>query len=346
MPTPAIQAIIDEYRFRIVRKIADGGMGCVYEAIQDGANGFQKTVALKTILPDLADSGTFVDLFVQEAKLVANLVHENIVQIYQLGRTLDGYYMVLEYVHGLSLHEFIRTHRLLRRSVPVPLAAYIASRVARALQYAHSRTDPGGRPMHIVHRDVCPGNILITTEGLPKLTDFGIALVAGSVLSSKRRVLAGKAPYMAPEQARCEPADFRADLYSLGAVLFEMLAGERLRSDGTREEMIAQAAAGEVAWNHLPADLPPELRDILARCLAPDPADRYEATADLGRALEMFLYRDGYGPTTQTLESYLREHYAFLYQPRQRITLQRPRPDLGLPERQRIAKTILTESPS
>ncbi len=342
MSSGQIQAVIDEFRFRILRKIADGGMGSVYEAIQEGASGFQKTVALKTILPDLADSGTFVDLFVQEAKLVANLVHENIVQIYQLGRTPDGYYMVMEYVNGLSLHEFVRTHKVLRKPLPRQLAIFIASKIARALNYAHTRNDPAGKPMHIVHRDVCPGNVLITTEGLPKLTDFGIALVAGNILSSKRRLLAGKAPYMSPEQARREPADHRSDLYSLGALLFELLAGKQMRADETSETMIEQAAEGRVDWSLLPGDLAEDLKAILQRCLALDANQRYLKTAELARDLEYAIYKDGYGPTSQSLESYMREEFAFLYRPKRIMTLSLPElPKKAAP----IAMTLFTELP-
>lgn len=335
----AIQAVIDEYRFRIVRKIADGGMGSVYEAIQDGASGFQKTVALKTILPNLADSGTFVDFFVQEAKLVANLVHENIVQIYQLGRTLDGYYMIMEYVNGLSLHEFVRTHKLLKMELPAGLAVFIASRIARGLSYAHTRQDASGKPMYIVHRDVCPSNILITTEGLPKLTDFGIALVAGNVIGSNRRSLVGKVPYMSPEQANRQPADHRSDIFSLGAVLFEMLSGKRIRTDIDSVEMLQQAVDGFVQWEHLPASLDQKLRDIVERCLAVEPQERYTTSEELAKALEMHIYGQGYGPTTQTLEAYLREHFGFLYTSRPQVVLSLPSSETSV--RDSVAKTIM-----
>ncbi len=343
MALPQIKAIVDEYRFRIVRKIADGGMGSVYEAVQDGASGFQKTVALKTILPDLADSGTFVDYFVQEAKLVANLVHENIVQIYQLGRALGGYYMIMEFVNGLSLHEFIRTHKIMRDTIPMPLGVFIASRIARGLTYAHTRLDPAGDPMHIVHRDVCTGNILITTEGLPKLTDFGIALVGGNLLGSGRRVLAGKAPYMSPEQANQEPVDHRTDIFSLGAVLFELLSMHKIRSEDESQTMVEQARAGRVDWEQLPPDLPPEVRAILEKCLAADRNDRYAKTADLARDLEYYIYKDGYGPTIQTLETYLREKFEFLYRPKKRVLL-RPPGAKTLPPPPNEALTIYRET--
>ena len=335
---PQIQAIIDEYKLRIVRKIADGGMGSVYEAIQDGAAGFQKTVALKTILPDLADSGTLTDFFVQEAKLVANLVHENIVQIYQLGRTLDGYYMVMEYVNGLSLHEFMRVHKIMRMEIPLPLSVLIASRIARALHYAHTRTDPYGKPMHIVHRDVCPSNIMLTTEGLPKLTDFGIATMAGSSVANRRKALVGKAPYMPPEQANHEPTDHRSDLYALGALFFEMLSHQKIRKADDLNKLIEMAKEGVVNWDALPRNLDTALGVILERCLADDPEERYAETAELARDLEYFIYKDGYGPTTVTVERYLREKFDYLYKPKKRITLRLPKAADVTPGS--VAKTI------
>ncbi|OVE80760.1 hypothetical protein BVY04_05060, partial [bacterium M21] len=146
-----LSAIKDQYTYHIVRKIADGGMGSVYEAVQDGVDGFQKVVALKTLLPSLCDNTRFIEMFVQEAKLVANLVHENIVQIFQLGKIPEGYYIVMEYVNGLSLHEFIRFHNTVRKSPPpVELCVFLISRIARGLAYAHARTDKNNEPLNIV----------------------------------------------------------------------------------------------------------------------------------------------------------------------------------------------------
>lgn len=310
-----LKAIQDQTTYRIVRSIASGGMGAIYEAVQDGASGFQKTVAIKTLLPQLSDDGKFVAMFVQEAKLVADLVHENIVQIYQLGKSGEGYYIVMEFVHGLSLHDFIRFHGLTRQRLPQPLAVFIAARIARGLAYAHSRVDRQGRPLDIVHRDVCPNNILITAEGLPKLADFGIALVSSQGAGGERRSLVGKISYMAPEQANRQNVDFRADLYGLGAVLFELLSGKGIRDGKSEEAITAMACRGEVHWQDLPPDLPPELAQILRRCLAIRPEERYAQTQQLARDLEYFIYKDGYGPTIQTLEAYLRQNFPYLYVP-------------------------------
>lgn len=308
------RAIETQANYEVVRKIADGGMGAVYEAIQHGAHGFQKRVALKTLLPRLSDRPGFVEMFIHEAKLVASLVHENIVQIYQLGRTDEGYFLVMEYVNGLPLRHFIDLHRSLDKSVPQQLAVFIVSRIARALAYAHSRVDEEGGLLAIVHRDVCPSNILITTEGLPKLTDFGIALVSGPLAEQTSGRLLGKLPYVAPEQAAVEEVDARADIFSLGAVLFELLSGRRIRSNRDRDTLRSMARRGDVAWHRLPDEVPEELIDILQACLAPFPEDRYGTSKQLARRLEYYIYRDGYGPTIQTLEDYLRAHFPDLYE--------------------------------
>ncbi|MCK5802942.1 MAG: serine/threonine protein kinase [Lentisphaeria bacterium] len=307
--------IQDTYRFDLVRKIASGGMGSVYEAVQYGAFGYQKRVAIKTLLPKLSKNQKFIDMFIGEGKLVATLVHENIVQMYQLAESELGLHIVMEYVHGLAIRDFIGYHAATKVKLPTELAVFIASRIARGLAYAHSRLDENGLPLKIVHRDVCPNNVLITTEGLPKLTDFGIAKAANDVIPLSERDLVGKIYYMSPEQARREPVDFRSDMYSLGLLLFELLTTKnpRIRDNG---DPLTNAQDGWLDWDLLPEDLPEELRIILARLLAPEPADRYESSDQVGHNLEYYIYHKGYGPTVVTLESYLREHFTYLSNPK------------------------------
>ena len=309
-------ALNDTYRYRIVREIASGGMGTIFEALQLGANGFSKRVAIKTLLPRLAGNKRFIDMFIDEAKLVANLVHENIIQIYHLSQTSEGWHIVMEYVNGISLHDFIRTHALMPEPLPPKLAVFITSRIARALAYAHGRTSEDGEPLNIVHRDVCPNNVLITTEGLPKLGDFGIAKAASTVMPE--RGLMGKLYYMAPEQARKEAVDFRADIYSLGLVLFELLSLRPARrfADEDGEDVLHLAEDGRLNWDALPKDLDSALRAILEKMLANDPQERYADTNEVGYALEYYIYHSGYGPTVVTIEQYLTTHFAALLDPR------------------------------
>ncbi len=300
---------------KIIHKIGEGGMGAVFLANQFGAEGFRKTVAIKTLRQQLADE-KYKKLFIAEAKLVADLVHENIVQIYQLGEVNGQFFIVMEYVNGLSLENFIAYHRIKAIPIAEELAIYIASRIARGLAYAHKKEDAFGHPLHIVHRDVCPANILITREGLPKLADFGIAKVADSIM---KEFSGGKRLYMAPEQAKGADVDFRADQFALGTVLFEMLSFRKIRDKLDTQK----TGSASVAFELLPERVSEDAKRILRKMLAEDPAERYEDTDLLAKALEYHIYKNGYGPTIKTLELYLREHFAYLYKPdEERLSLE------------------------
>lgn len=306
------QQFIDEARVELVHKIAEGGMSVVYEGSLHGCEGFAKKVAVKMMLEKWSKDEWFMRQFIGEAKLVADLVHENIVQIYQLGQLKGGeYYIIMEYVYGVSLRDFLAYHTKNRLRIPEPLMVHILSRVARGLGYAHTFKDPEGVPLGIVHRDVCPNNILITTEGLTKLIDFGVAkAVAGMVMDDTW--LTGKARYMSPEQAACKPVDFRSDIYSLGVVLFEMLSGKGIRPV-TVSPQNEDFTKFPVPWDLLPADAGKELVGILKRMLQPYPEGRYQDTNQLARDMEYYIYKDGYGPTIQTIEAYLRQHFPDMY---------------------------------
>ncbi len=306
-----MQKLTSNTVYRIVSKIAEGGMGAVYKAQKRGAEGFEKTVAIKTLLDCYSKDRKFIDKFVSEAKLVANLVHENIVQIYQLDRYRGEYFFVLEFVNGISLYSFMDFLVKARIQLPEKLAVFIASRIARGLAYAHSRCDANGEPLSIVHCDVCPHNIMITTEGLPKLTDFGIA--KAKTMSNDDSV-AGKLPFMSPEQAKGKELDFRSDIYSLGTVLFYMLAGRNSRrTDVGVKDILREAQANTIHWEFMPDSVDEELLEIIANMLATDPNDRYQDTSELARSLEYHIYKDGYGPTIVTLSEYMREQMPVLF---------------------------------
>jgi serine/threonine protein kinase len=298
---------IDKVEFEITRKIAIGGMGAVYEALQKGVRGFAKTVAIKTILQEFSSDKHFVEDFVSEAMLVANLVHENIVQIYQLGKYQRDYYFVLEYVDGISLHDFMDMHLKLKSRLPVKLAVFIASRIARGLAYAHARKDKNGESMNIVHCDVCSHNILINTEGVPKLTDFGIA--RANVRNQDKNGISGKLPFVSPEQVKPDCfLDFRSDIYSLGVVLFFMLTGEFPRGlSQSLKDIVGDIKNNNIRWNMLPEDIDDELKGLLQTMMALEPDDRFQDTAELARALEYYIYKDGYGPTIVTLSEYMKD---------------------------------------
>ena len=293
--------------YKILRLLGEGGMGAVYKSKMLGVNGFEKTVAIKTLLDRYTNDPTFVNRFIEEAKLVANLIHENIVQIYQLDKCRAGYYFVLEFVDGVSLHELMEFHKLAKLVMPVNLAVFIAARIARGLAYAHSRTDAEGKSLNIVHCDVCNHNIMINTEGVPKIMDFGIAR---AVTREAVHGISGKLGFMAPEQA-VKGADIActADIYSLGVVLFYLLSGGQLtrKLDGDMSNMLMEIRSNYIAWELLPPDIDDDLMAILKKMLGKNPAERYADTNQLARDLEYYIYKDGYGPTIVTLAAYIRE---------------------------------------
>ena len=298
--------------FEIIDRIAKGGMGTIYKALQKGVEGFEKIVAIKTLNTELAADENFKRMFISEAKLVANLVHENIVQVYQLERSEGMYFFVLEFVDGIALQELMGFLITTEQILPVELAVFIASRIARGLAYAHTRKIDG-ESLRIVHCDISPNNILISTEGVVKITDFGIARAA-TVNNLSNECLMGKIPLMSPEQARGEKLDFRSDIYSLEVLLFHMLSGRFPRAvTDSDTAMLKAAEVGEVAWDLCPP-IEEELSRILKRMLAFAPSERYENTSDLARELELFIYRKGYGPTNVTLSKYLREQEPYIFE--------------------------------
>ena len=329
-PLPSYEGTV---RYTLVREIATGGAGVVHEARQGGVEGFSKRVAIKTLRPRFLESNRLRTMFVREAKLAARLVHENIVQIHQLGEQEGQLFIVMEFVDGLSLAELVRLHRRAESELPVSLAVFIASRVARGLAYAHERRDSIGRPLGIVHRDVSPQNILLSLEGLPKVTDFGLAVLAHDNASSIDP--AGKLTYMPPEQAKGEFLDHRADIFALGAVLFELLAGRSPREAESFQELIALTRDGVVLWDRLPASVPDELEDLLAGCLCAERDRRSSDTSAIARHLEEYIYRDGYGPTINTLKEHLRKLVPELYS---RVSAPR-----GVEERSELGATRLED---
>jgi serine/threonine-protein kinase len=292
----------------MVRKIADGGMGVVYEAEQLGAGRFRKVVAVKLIREEFSAIEEFQRNFIGEARLVADLIHTNIVQTYHLGQVGGQYFMVMEFVRGVNLEQFIDKHRALDRPIPVDLAAFIVSRIARGLAYAHQKLDREGRHLNIVHRDIGPKNIMMAYEGDVKLTDFGIAKALDLMYNEEGKVIAGKDEYLSPEQASYAVTDSRADLFPLGIVLTEMLLGKNLfratDRNQTRRNILTLAIP---RFSTLRPEIDSKLEAILQRCLQRDRDKRYQNAFEVLNDLELYLYSDRYGPTNEKLGVYLKE---------------------------------------
>jgi TonB family protein len=294
-------------QYEVLERVASGGMAELFRARRTGVEGFQKIVAIKKILPHIADNDEFITMFADEAKLAAQLNHPNIVHIYDLGKIqAGGYFIAMEYVEGTDLRTVLRTGRDKGLPLPVPLAVYVATKVASALDYAHRRRDARGEELHIVHRDVSPQNILISHEGEIKLCDFGIAKADRKVSRTESGSLKGKLQYMSPEQAWGKPIDHRSDLFSLGCVLHEMLTGERLfrgDSDMVVLELVRKAEISPPS--RLNPDVGPALDAIVVRALAREPADRYASGSEMLRDLESVLYSYTPAPGSADLAIYL-----------------------------------------
>src|SRR6266436_6684928 len=304
----ALFTIQNEFRYEIVRKIFEGGMGVVYEAEQHGAREFVKRIAIKVILQHYADQKQFIDNFIGEAKLVADLIHTNIVQTYHLGEARGVYFIAMELIRGVNLEQFGQQLADKRRTLPLELAVFIVSRVARGLAYAHAKTDRDGKPLGIVHRDVSFKNIMIAFEGDVKLTDFGIAKARGFLVDNEGEVVAGKADYMSPEQANFQITDKRSDLFSAGVVLGHLLLGRNLFKGATPEESRQRMMNLPVPdFRALDQRLDERLNEILHRALARDLDKRYPTADELLYDLEHYIYHSGYGPTNETLGKFMRE---------------------------------------
>ena len=276
-------------QYELLEPIAIGGMAEVFKGRVVAAEGFEKFVAIKRILPDLAEDERFVKMLLTEARIHSALSHRNIVQIHDLGISEDGqYFIVLEYVEGYDLRIISEQLTAEGEIIPEALSLHIASELAQGLHFAHELRGPDGQPMGLVHRDVTPSNVLISFAGEVKLSDFGLAKRRHdrSVVGS----LKGNLSYMSPEQAMQEPLDRRTDIFSLGAVLFELLTGRRLREITNEVAGWSQVASGVVpSARQIRPDLPVAIERLLDRALAADPAQRFPDAAAFGTAIREVL---------------------------------------------------------
>ena len=306
-------------RYRLLERLGEGGMAEVFKAKSFGVEGFEKVLVIKRILPKLAAHPKFVDMFVHEAKLAVRLSHANIVQVFDLGR-VDGqaggatsYFIAMEYVPGLDLATVLARCRRQKLLVPFGMAVFLAAEVAKALDHAHRRRDEHARPLGIVHRDISPQNILLSWEGEVKVTDFGIAKAKDSIVddSSDTRAgrIRGKLAYMSPEQARAEAVDGRSDLFSLGTVLYEMIAGSNPFTAPTVNETSRRVTASEFPPLELLREgTPAALTEIVGKMLARLPDDRFADAGKLHEHLLGYFYASGerFGPSklAEFLESF------------------------------------------
>jgi serine/threonine protein kinase/tetratricopeptide (TPR) repeat protein len=269
-------------QYELLERIAEGGMAELWRARSRGVAGFEKTLVVKRVLPSLLDRPGFTELLVREARIAARLSHPNIVQIFDLGIEEGGYFIAMELLRGRDLAAALALRPVGETPLSLPLRLWIAAEVARALEYAHRAKGEDGKPLHIVHRDISPQNVLLGFEGEVKVADFGIARAdqPGLGRGEDPRILRGKFAYMSPEQARGEPLDRRSDLFSLGIVLYELVTRQRMFRGKSSAEALDLLRRQELP--PIPDSLPLDgVRPVLERALAPAVADRYASAAEL-----------------------------------------------------------------
>jgi serine/threonine-protein kinase len=296
-------------KYRLLRLLATGGMAEVYLARQAGAAGFQKQVCLKRILPHLARDKHFVEMFLNEARVASQLDHPNIVSIFDLGESNGNYFIAMEFIDGPSLRAVALRAAELNELLPVAEVLRIVSQAAGGLHYAHELPGADGRPLGLVHRDVSPDNLLVHRNGTVKIVDFGIAKAAGSTSNTSTGTLKGKVAYMAPEQLRGEAVDRRADVFSLGVVLYELLAGHRPWEAPTEVALIARMLGDEPQpLTEIREDATPSLWSVVERALAKDPGQRHQTCQELQADLEQSLIARGQSATSSRLADFVRAY--------------------------------------
>ncbi len=300
-------------RYQLLERLAVGGMAELYRARSLAAAGVSKAVVVKKILPAFAGQADFVRMFVNEARVAVTLSHGNIAQVFDFGEVDGEYYRAMEYVRGQPLSKVIRrAHALGLPWIPEEYALFTALEMSKGLQYAHTRSDEAHQPLHIIHRDVSPQNVIIGYEGEVKIVDFGIARARGATDSGLREgAVKGKYPYFSPEQARGDDVDLRTDVYATGVVLYQMCCG-RLPHEGKMVQTMQSILRGKFpAPRELNPGLSPELEHIILVAMAASPADRFSTAEAFGQALSEQLHHTRARVSSRALG----ELMTFLFEP-------------------------------
>jgi serine/threonine-protein kinase len=277
-------------KYRVIAKLGQGGMATVFLSIASGPVGFNKLLVLKLLKDELESDGDFLTMFLNEARLAARLNHANVVQTYEVGVEQGRHFLAMDYLDGQPLHHLLR--KVTRARMPLDVHVRILADMLAGLHYAHSLTDFDGTPLHVVHRDISPQNVFVTYDGQVKLVDFGIAKAAGAVSNTQSGVFKGKLTYVAPEQAGGDVVDARADIFSVGVMLWEAMSGRRFAQGEGQTETFAKRLAGtEARIRDVVPDADSELADICDCAMAHRKEDRFASARDFRDALETFLDR-------------------------------------------------------
>lgn len=297
-------------KYYLLERVNIGGMAEIFKAKAFGVEGFERLLAVKKILASIAEDESFINMFIDEAKIAGQLNHPNIAQIFDLGKVNDSYFIALEYISGKDMKTIFERSRRIGEKVSIPRVCYVIMKVCEGLGHAHHKKDANGHDLNIVHRDVSPQNVLISYEGECKIIDFGIAKAQGKTSQTQVGILKGKFSYMSPEQVRGLHIDRRSDIFSLGIVLYEMLTLERLflgESDFDTLEKIRKVEMSPPSLYN--PHIPKELEDIVLKALAKSPEDRYQTSYELADALEQFMRNQGYYYTNKDLAAYMKESF-------------------------------------
>jgi serine/threonine-protein kinase len=295
-------------KYTLIDRIAVGGMAEIFLARQAGLEGFEKTIVIKRIRPHLSKQPNFVKMFLNEAKLAAQLNHPNIVQIYDLGKIGESYFIAMEYIFGRDMRRIIPKADALGIPFPMVYALKIASSVCEGLYYAHARTDLYGNALNIVHRDVTPENIFVSFDGTVKVLDFGIAKAANQIEQTRAGEIKGKLSYMSPEQCMGKQLDNRSDIFSLGVVLYEWLTGFKLFTGDSEVAILKSITEGKIyAPSYFKADIPEGVEAILMKALEKDREKRYQTAWEMQYDLDQFLSQYEFTPSNIHLSNFLKQ---------------------------------------
>lgn len=297
-------------KYLLLERIAVGGMAEVFLSKSFGIEGFEKVIAIKRILPTMAEDDDFIEMFIDEAKIAGQLSHANIVPIYELGKIGDSHYIAMEYVWGKDLLQIMNRFRRMRKRMPPAMVAFIASKMCEALEYAHTKRDRRGQHLNLIHRDISPQNILVSYDGAVKLIDFGIAKAASRTTKTQAGVLKGKFGYMSPEQVRGLPIDLRSDIFAVGTCMYEMLTADRLfvgESDFSTLEKVRHATVAPPS--EMVPDVPPDFDAIVMKALAREPADRWQTAGEMQEALQEFIATQRPPFTTSKMAAWMRSAF-------------------------------------
>jgi len=298
-------------KYRLIRRLAVGGMAELFLAEAEGLGGFQKQLVLKRILPQLGINMQFVQMFLDEARLAAQLHHANIAQVYDIGRANGSYFFTMEYVEGHDLREVCRAFLRAGQLMPLEHAITIVSAACAGLHYAHEKVGADGTPLFVVHRDVSPANVLVTYEGAVKIVDFGVAKARSQQQQTQAGTLKGKISYMSPEQCRGDGLDRRADVFALGILLFELTTGTRLyRGDNEFKTLTRIVTEDAPPPSSRRANYPRGLEAIVMKALQRDRDKRFGSAQEMQLALDALAHQERLPTSTIALGSYMKQLFA------------------------------------